>query len=61
MEQIIKKPIFLKLRQSQWLFGLLPDKSPRPAPASQLEIDRLAQGWEHHSESTRAKMARIGI
>lgn len=61
MEQIIKNQIFLKFRESRLLSRLLRDKSQRPAPASQWEIDRLAKGWEHYSESTRTKMARIGI
>jgi hypothetical protein len=61
MEQIIKKPILVKLRESLLISRLLRDTDSRPAPQSQREIDKLAKGWECHSESTRAKMARIGI
>jgi hypothetical protein len=61
MEQIIKKPFWLRLRRSSLIGRLLGNHHQRPAPASQWEIDRLAMGWERQSNSTRAKMARIGI
>ena len=43
------------------LLRLRRTSSLRPAPKSQAEIDRMLKGWERHSESIRAKMARIGI
>jgi hypothetical protein len=61
MEQVIKKPILVKLRKSLLISRLLRDTGTRPAPRSQWEIDKLSKGWERYSESTRAKMARIGI
>ncbi len=57
MQQVIKKPVIVKLYELSFIFRL----NERPAPISQAEIDRLPQGWELKSESTRAKMARIGI
>jgi hypothetical protein len=61
MEQVIKKIIFVKLRESSLISLLRSRRLERPAPRSQAEIDRLPRGWERDSESTRARMARIGI
>jgi hypothetical protein len=61
MEQIMKKPFWLRLRRSSLIDRLLRNNHQQTAPASQWEIDRLAKGWERHSNSTRAKMTRIGI
>ena len=61
MEVVIKKPGVGKLRELPFFFKLRRIRQERPAPRSQAEIDRLANGWEHKSQSTRARMARIGI
>lgn len=61
MEQVIKKAIIVKLRQSSFMSRLWQGHIQKPAPRSQAEIDRLPNGWERESESVRAKMARIGI
>jgi hypothetical protein len=61
MQHVIKKPVTLKLYELSLISRLRRRRGERPAPVSQAEIDRLPQGWERKSESTRAKMARIGI
>ncbi|HVF91072.1 MAG TPA: hypothetical protein VNH22_13465 [Blastocatellia bacterium] len=61
MEQLIKKPVIARLYESPLVSRLRRGGRERPAPGSQAEIDRLSKGWERESDSTRAKMARIGI
>lgn len=61
MQQIIRKPIAVKFYELSFISRLRRSRHERPAPVSQAEIDRLPRGWERKSESTRAKMARIGI
>lgn len=61
MEEVIKKPGIGRLRQMPFISKFRRRLRERPAPRSQAEIDRLAKGWEQKSQSTRARMARIGI
>jgi hypothetical protein len=61
MEQIMKKPFWVTLREMSLIGRLLGHGHQRPGPANQRDIDRLATGWQRHSNSTRARMARIGI
>lgn len=60
MEQISRRPAIGRLFDLPLIFKL-GRRSERPAPRSQAEIDRLPKGWERLSESTRARMARLGI
>ena len=53
--------VLVKLYELSFIPMLNRRRRERPAPVSQAEIDRLPRGWELKSESTRAKMARIGI
>ena len=61
MEEVIKKPVVVRLRQMPLISKFRRRLQERPAPRSQADIDRLATGWEQKSQSTRARMARIGI
>jgi len=61
MEHVTKRPDVGKLFELRFIFKLKRGRQERPAPRTQGEIDRLSNGWEHDSESMRARMARIGI
>ena len=61
MERVIKKTGFKRLSGWPLISRFKRNRRLRPAPGSQWEIDRLSKGWERESESTRARMARIGI
>ena len=61
MEQVIRRPTIERLLERTFIARLKWGRQQRPAPGNQADIDRLPKGWEWESESTRARMARIGI
>jgi len=61
MEQVIRRPAYLRLLEVSLISWFKRARRQRPVPRNQADIDRLPKGWERKSESTRAKMARLEI